>query len=260
MDQGVPSTPDISPTAAPGVAFNYRYAFRMPAEAIASVQEQHASACEKLGPARCRITGMRYRLVNKTDVEGMLAFKLDPMIARQFGKAGVASVDQAGGLLIDSEISGEDAGSAIQTAGRREQQLRDELAATDKQLTAKGLTASERERLSEQAAQIRQSIRANADEKTDRQESLASTPMTFTYGSGDLIPGFDTRTPLKAAIQQAGNNFISGITILFIILVTLLPWALLLGLCWWIYRLVTRKRRLNAAAEDHREVGSSIDS
>src|SRR5688572_25971917 len=69
------SGPNIAITAAPGVAFNYRYAFRLPAQSIASVQEQHAQSCEKLGVNRCRITGMRYRLVNESDIEGMLAFK-----------------------------------------------------------------------------------------------------------------------------------------------------------------------------------------
>ena len=38
--------PNVGPTAAPGVAFNYRYAFRLPAERIAQVQEQHAPVGE----------------------------------------------------------------------------------------------------------------------------------------------------------------------------------------------------------------------
>ena len=42
-----------------------------------------------LGVARCRITGMRYRVVNENDIEAMLAFKLDPAIARRFGQQGV---------------------------------------------------------------------------------------------------------------------------------------------------------------------------
>ena len=62
-----PPPPGIAPSAAPGVAFNYRYAFRLPGERISAVQEQHAAACEKLGLDRCRITGMRYRLVNDDD-------------------------------------------------------------------------------------------------------------------------------------------------------------------------------------------------
>jgi hypothetical protein len=73
----VAGPPGIGPSAAPGVAFNYRYAFRLPGERISAVQEQHAAACEKLGLDRCRITGMRYRLLGEEDVEAMLAFKLD---------------------------------------------------------------------------------------------------------------------------------------------------------------------------------------
>ena len=87
-----PAAPGIVPTAAPGVAFNYRYGFRLPAQHIAAVQRQHAAACEKLGIDRCRITGMHYRLVNDRDIEGMLAFKLDPMIARKFGSSLKASM------------------------------------------------------------------------------------------------------------------------------------------------------------------------
>ena len=43
--------PGISPNAAPGVAFNYSYAFVLPSKAISAVQESHAAACEKLGIA-----------------------------------------------------------------------------------------------------------------------------------------------------------------------------------------------------------------
>jgi hypothetical protein len=39
----------IDITAAPGVAFFYRYAFSLPAEKVATTQEAHAQACEKLG-------------------------------------------------------------------------------------------------------------------------------------------------------------------------------------------------------------------
>ena len=91
--------PNIGPTAAPGVAFNYRYAFRLAAPRIAEVQEQHALMCERLTVARCRITGLRYRVVNDRDIEAMLALKLDPSVARHFGREGVQTVTAAEGML-----------------------------------------------------------------------------------------------------------------------------------------------------------------
>src|SRR5678816_3371976 len=43
-----PAAPGVNVTSAPGVAFDYRYAFRLPANKISAVQEAHAQACEKL--------------------------------------------------------------------------------------------------------------------------------------------------------------------------------------------------------------------
>jgi hypothetical protein len=226
--------PGIAPTSAPGVAFNYRYAFRLPGERISAVQEQHAAACEKLGLDRCRITGMRYRLVNEDDVEAMLAFKLDPAIARQFGKDGIGLVTRSEGMLVDSEISGEDAGSEIAAATRSEARYREDLERIEGQLAGGGLKSAERAEL------LRESIRAVRANRADRQESLAKTPVIFNYGSGDLVPGFDDRSPIQSALERAGENFISGLAALLVIGLTLLPWALLALLLFWFYRRFAR--------------------
>ena len=68
------ASPGVSVTAAPGVAFSFNYAFRLPSGAIARTQETHAQACERLGIARCRVTGMRYQLRGEKDIVASLAF------------------------------------------------------------------------------------------------------------------------------------------------------------------------------------------
>jgi hypothetical protein len=245
-----PQMPGISPTAAPGVAFNYRYAFRLAGDRISAVQEQHAAACEKLGIARCRITGMRYRLVGNRDIEGMIAFKLDPASAREFGKQGIAAVTRAEGMLVDAEIDGEDAGARIAAATRGEGQLGDEVKRVEAQL-AKAKSGTERAELQVQAQQLRDQIRATRTEKSEQQESLATTPMVFNYGSGDLVPGFDGRSRIRLALDNAANNLVDGITWIFVALVTLLPWALLALLGWWGWR------RLRVRLHEHGHAGTA---
>ncbi|HLL30056.1 MAG TPA: DUF4349 domain-containing protein [Allosphingosinicella sp.] len=235
--------PSVAVTAAPGVAFNYRYAFRLPAERVQSVQEQHAQACEKLGVDRCRITGLRYRLVND-DIEAMLAFKLDPALAREFGKQGIDAVVRAEGMLVDSEISGEDVGSKIAVARRGEGELEEELKRVEEQLARAGLRGSERAELQLQAQQLRERMRASRAVRTEQQESLATTPMTFNYGSGDLAPGFRGRPSLSRALNDAIDNFLGGLAWIFVALVTLLPWAVLTGLLIWGARRLNRRFNL----------------
>ena len=242
-----PQPPNIAVSAAPDVAFTYRYAFALPALRIAAVQEEHAQACEKLGLNRCRITGMRYTLVSDRRIEAMLAFKLDPTLARQFGKTGIDAVDRAEGKLTDSEITGEDAGAAIKAASRSIAQMTDDLRRIEEQLARRGLAAIERDRLQSEAQQLRRAIRASQDTRTEREESLATTPMTFSY---DTIAGAPS---LGDAATSAGNNFLTGTAFLIIALITLLPWLALAGLLWVVIviaRRVLARRQVAAFAPE----------
>lgn len=202
-DSGAARAPGIDLTAAPGVAFAYRYAFRLPSDRIAAVQEAHAQLCEKLGVARCRITGMRYRLLGENNIEAMLAFRLDPALARQFGKDGIAAVTGAQGKLVDAEISGTDAGSAIKQLGVEHTRTENELQRIDRELARPGLKSAEREELQRQRTDAVQRAAANRDTNAQQQESLATTPMTFEYGSGAAVRGFDASAPFTSALDTA---------------------------------------------------------
>ena len=193
--------PGIAVTAAPGVAFNYRYGFRLPPRAIAAVQEAHASTCEKLGIARCRITGMDYRVVGENDIRGSLHFKLDPAIARAFGKRGIDIVQDAKGTLVSAEITGTDAAEAIERAGGTQAEAAAAVARADAALARSDASAEERAELQRQRAAAATAARDAAATAADNRASLARTPMTFDYESGDAVRGFDTSAPLTSALD-----------------------------------------------------------
>lgn len=234
------SVPDVSPTAAPGVAFNYRYAFRLAAPRIASVQEEHVRNCERLGVARCRVTGLLYRVVDSRTVEARLELKLDPAIARRFGRTSVDSVVRAEGMLAENEISGTDAAGAIAAAGRGLAESTAELARIEARLRALTADSAERPELEYRALGLRERIRALRDGREAQQEALATTPMLFQYAAGELVP--ESAEPgLRAALARAVDNFASGISVLLIVLVTLLPWALTALAAWLLIRFARRR-------------------
>ncbi|HKR25176.1 MAG TPA: hypothetical protein VJS15_07955 [Allosphingosinicella sp.] len=235
------AVPDVSPTAAPGVAFNYRYAFRLAAPRIAAVQEEHVRNCERLGIARCRVTGLLYRVVDARTVEARLELKLDPAIARRFGRTSVDAVVRAEGMLAENEISGTDAAGAIAAAGRGLAESTAELARIEARLRALAAHAAERPELDYQAMLLRQRIRALRDGREAQHEALATTPMLFQYGAGERVPDSAGRPGLGAALARATDNFASGISVLLIVLITLLPWALTAFVAWMLARFVRRR-------------------
>ena len=244
------SVPGVDVTAAPGVAFNYRYAFRLPGNRISAVHEAHAQACEKLGLDKCRITGMRYRLVNQKDIQAMLALRLDPAIARGFGKNATEIVSKADGMLVDQEISGEDVGSRIKAATRSESELRSDLAAVEAQLATIRANDPRRGELVARADELRTQIRSLGRTRTQGEEALAGTPMVFNYGSGSVIPGFDVRSPVREAFQDAGDNLVNGFAIILVILITLIPWVLLAVLLGWLFHYARRRWGWFSTARD----------
>jgi hypothetical protein len=222
--------PSIAPTAAPGVAFNYRYAFRLPGDNIARVQEEHAQACEKMGVELCRITAMTYRGDGEGHVDAQLAFKLDPAKARGFGRDGLAAVTKAEGELLEAAITGTDVGSEIEAGERGQARQTDEIRRIEQQLARPGLSSSERVELQQQLQALKGSVRMGEAEQTGRRQQLASTPVVFDYQAGK------TGGRLRRAIADAGDNFVSAATMVLIVLVTLLPWMVALLLLWLLWR------------------------
>jgi hypothetical protein len=238
--------PGIDVTAAPGVAFNYRYAFVLPDTSISAVQEVHASACEKLGPARCRITGMRYTLVDEDEVRGELQFKLDPTLARNFGKEGIAAVEKAEGTLVDASIEGRDVATGIDQSQRRSQQNSSELTRIEARLAAGGLGDAERATLTAQAGRLRQQQAQEQATRDQGEEMLADTPMTFSYAGnkGYAIGG----SSIRDAWDATSSSFATMVSFILLLIGTLLPWAVLglLLIALWRFtplgKLLRRKR------------------
>lgn len=233
--RAAPRPPGVGPTAAPGVAFNYRYAFRLPAENIGRVQEEHAQACEKLGVEHCRITAMTYTDDGDRHVEAQLAFKLDPALARRFGRDGIAAVEKAEGDLLQAAITGTDVGSEIEAAARGQAQQADEIRRLEQQLARPGLSSAERVELQQQLQSLREAVRSGQAEQTGRRQKLASTPVVFDYRAGK------TGTRLERAVADAGDNFVGASTTLLVVLVTLLPWIAALLLIWLLWRWLRRR-------------------
>lgn len=237
-----PSPPGINVTAAPGVAFAYHYGFRMPAERIAAAQETHAQACEKLGVARCRITGMRYRLIGEDNVEAQLVFKLDPAIARAFGKQGIDAVKAVDGTLVDAEITGTDAGANIERLKTERLRADEERARLDRELAAKR-TATERAELQNQRAEAERRIAAATDATAAERDSLANTPMTFDYGSGEAIRGFDAGAPVKSAAGLLAGSAQATLAVVLGTLALMMPPGLVFLLGWLLWTRVFRRWR-----------------
>lgn len=235
------TAPDIDPDSAPGIAFDYRYAFRLEADRIAGMQREHQQLCARYG-SRCQVTGIDYRAVNDEDVEASLSFAVDPAIAAQFGRESVNAVTAADGELTDSAVSGTDVGTPLKANHGELEDLQAELDRVDARLAQPNLPRAERAQLAEQRQTLRQQISALDEETGEQEHRLATVPIQFRYGSGTLAPGPGHGPTVGQATARAAGNFLGALRTILILFVSISPWALT-GLLGWLGFRAWRKRR-----------------
>ena len=238
--------PEIDPNNAPGVAFAYRYAFSLAAPRVAEVQQEHQRLCESYGIARCRITGMTYRATSEEDVEATLSFSVDPAIASRFTRDSVGAVTAAEGRLADSEINGTDVGSSIDATTRDLSAMQAQLARLEARIAAGGLSREERARLQSEAESLRQRMRERGEARAGQERSLATTPILYRYGAGNLAPGPGREPTLGEATQETGADVIKASYWVLRVLIVLAPWLIVGLLGWWGF--VRLRRRFAPAA------------
>lgn len=176
--------PDIAGNAIAGVAFDYSYSLVLPSTRIGDMQEDHARACERLGTARCRITGLRYSVDRQGDVSASLALKVAAPIARAFGRDGVKRAESMGATLTGADISGTDVASEAAVTTFQQADLDSNRARITRELARANLSPRERTELLRQQAALAEPIRAAAAQAATQRENLANTPMTFAYRTG----------------------------------------------------------------------------
>lgn len=243
MSEGAGDAPKIGANVAPGVAFDYRYAFALPEAAISDVQSRHAALCENLGITRCRVTGMRYQRDDDGEIAANLDFRLDPALAHGFARGATEIVEAADGRLADSRIAGEDAGSHIVATDKTLTGIDQELARIDAQLKIPALSKEVRGRLVEEAQRLRAERRELERERGGKVESLATTPVSFTYAESGGVLGMDDRSPFNRAARTSSSSFMAMVEVVLTLAGALAPWALLGGGVWWVVRRLRAPKR-----------------
>lgn len=247
------SAPRIGIEAAPGVAFDYAYTFRLADDRISKVQEEHAAACETLGVQRCRIVDVRYQLTDEKLVEAQTQFKLEAGIARKFGANAIASVEKAEGVLADASVAGEDVGSEILASQQRSAGSDAEIARLEERLKAGGLAKSERAELLAQISQLRGEVGSEREARRSGEARIAWTSVAFNYASDGGLPGIGHENPFASASETLMRSGSTALSFVLTLGAELLPWALLFGLivAFWRSRFMVAVRQQMAKPTAH---------
>ncbi|QIG79891.1 OadG family protein [Stakelama tenebrarum] len=221
--------------AATGTPFDYRYAFRLPGDAIKQVVESNEDACRQLAEnRRCEVLAMRYSVEDASKVSAVLTLKIDPTIARGFGDEVTQSVMESDGVLLDTQVMSGEAGISRQ-------------ASTTERLQ-RALSEAESKPDDAEAQADAEAIRAALDtiERVDGESntSFATAPVLITYESSGPMTVLGNG---KADLKSAGETLQDSLARLAQLLAAFGPWVIALFILVFILRWIIH--RTEAAAE-----------
>lgn len=225
--------------ASTGTGFDYRYAYRLPGAKVKGVLQSNADACDRIGPARCRILAMRYRVDDGNKTRAVLTIRIDPSIARQFGDAVTRNVAASYGVLTDTEITGADSTATARSVAvvkRLQDQLQNARSSTSPDAQAR-------------AARLQNALAVIAEVEASQGQTLANVPMLFTYESSSALSGLGSS---EANFQTAGQTLENSVAQLVQLLASVGPWCLLMLAVVLVLRWIIHGRAIGPDVEPRR--------
>jgi hypothetical protein len=233
--------------AAPQIAYEYSYSFRLPADALAKVQAKHEALCDSLGPTRCRVIDMKRSAGEGDYASGSLELAVASNIARAFGARLSEAADADGATLADSAITAEDLSKQIvDTEARLRQRTLLATRLTELLATRKG-TVAELVEAERGVAQVQEEIDQARSWLVQMRGRVAMSKLSVSYSSASPAGG-GFAEPIRTSIGQAGAILGYSFATLITAVVALGPWLALIWLGWWLWR--RRRRRIEAAYEE----------
>jgi len=229
----------------PQIAYDYKYSFRLPADRVASTQQTHIAACDKLGLARCQLVSSESSSGNGSAASLKLRVASD--VARRFNATLVDSVAKAGGRAVDQSISAEDVSKEISDTSARIRQ---------RELLVQRLTQILQSRTGKvsELVEAERSVAAAQEELdqakawlTQLQGRVAMSDVEIDYAAA--VAGTPDQGPLGETVGQSWGFFTSALYAILRLVIFLTPWAVV-GIGIFLAARAARRRWARAPAAD----------
>ncbi|MFL9840685.1 DUF4349 domain-containing protein [Sphingomonas sp. ST-64] len=226
----------------PRIAYIYRVGYRLPGDAIPTLQQAHVALCDKMGAARCQVAGLQ-RSGGEADYgNGTLKLRVESKSARAFLDTLNKVASDKGGRPVDTAIEAEDVSKQMVDAEARIRQREllvgrlTEILRT-RQGSVGDLVAAERA-----VAEAQEELDQAKGWLTELRGRVAFSTIEIGYNAQAAdAGGFGAQ--IRDTLADSGSLFLIGLRGLLTVLIVLAPWVLVFGPLVWLALRWRRRRK-----------------
>lgn len=230
-------SPSPAPAAAPQIAYSYSLTYRLGGDRISVVQQRQLALCTQLGANRCRVVSSSVGTNGESSGRtfGETKLLIDARLAQSFMRRLDDVVGNAGGETSARQTSAEDVTKQIidtDARVRAKQALADRLMRLIQTANGKvgDLVAAERA-----FADVQEELDAARSNQAALRQRVAMSDIAISYTAREAS---SIASPVTDSLHNAGMTLGTSVATLLNIVISALPWLLVLaGLGWLLRRL-----------------------
>ena len=231
--------PDPPPATTPilsMLAYSFGYNLEAPSAGVRALEARQEAACRGAGPASCQVTASNIQSTGADSLEATLSLRAAPAWLDQFRASIAKDATSAGGRVVSATVTSEDLAHRIvdqEAAVKAKTALRDRLQTI---LETRPGKMSDLLDVETALANVQGELDAATSELAQSQERLATSVLTVDYKSSGVLAPDGIWSPLGSAINDIAGSTVGALAMMVRIITVLLPWGLLVGAAFWIYR------------------------
>lgn len=232
-----PRTPGVNvPAGPPMLAYAYSYGLSVPVNRVAELKSRHEAACTRAGHQQCQVVSSSLTDTGQDAISGELVMRAAPAWLQRFREGLADEARSAGGRVIRSEVTSEDLSRQIvdvEAALKAKTTLRDRLQAL---LASRPGKVSDLLEVERELARVQQEIDSAQSQLAVMRGRVATSEITVSYESETVLAPAGVWRPLTDALGGFLRMVAMSLGSMVLLLGALLPWTVLLGVLYWIFR------------------------
>ncbi len=225
------------------LAYRYKFGLSLPLKNVERVRAAHEAACTKAGFQLCQVVST-YASVEGDNGSATLILRAAPTWLQGFRSQLTSDAENAGGKVKTKEVTSEDLSREIvDTAAQLKAKttLRDRLQAL---LASRPGKVSDLLEVERELGRVQGEIDSNQSQLAVMRSRVATTEVTISYQSTAVLGSASAWNPLGKALVDFLAIVAFSLAALVRFVAWLLPWALVAGGLYWVFRKRIAKVRL----------------
>jgi hypothetical protein len=225
------------------LAYRYQFQFSIPAKNLKAVSQKALDACGSAGPNHCQIVSSSLQQYSDDEVSAHISLRVEPKWFESYRQSLNQDSREAGGKLVNSNVSAEDLTLAISDSDAKLNALKTLRTRLTALLETQGSTVKDLMEVERELARVQGQIEAGTARLRVLRTRVSMSEVILSYETKSVPASRSAFRPVVQALTDFVGTVSEGLAGLIYFIALILPWMIVGIPAIWLLRKWWRGRK-----------------